>query len=279
MNFQQIILYLTFICFASSEFVATKEWQQVPEGESIPAGLHVRLDLEKGGKWAKLLDQADKNREIVAENVHKAEVIVHEDDAIVLDPELQKKRDRVKYLASIWEDLQGQVITDFKQMEILLTELDLYSYRAQLVNFSGEDEQKYEDVCDDLGILLSQVDNAMDAVKHGILGQILGIYEKYPHRNILRLFTSASQNNPPVAKALKNALMPIITNTILHTSNSSPMLKSALFTLSAITRSIDESAVLEFDWRSMMNAQPHNEQLCTLIIDLGLPYKCGKQEL
>lgn len=275
---QKIVLIL-LIGYTCAEFIATHEWQKVPEDESIPAGLHVRLDLEKGGRWAKLMDETDKNREIVPENVQKAEVIVHEDEDLTLDPELQKKRERVKYLQKIWQDLQDQVVSDFKQMEKLLGELDLYAYRAQLVNFSSEDEAKFEDICDDFGTLLSQVDNAVDAVKHGLLGQILGIFEKYPHRNILRLFSAAAQNNQPVAKALKSALLPILTNTILHTSKSSPMLKSALFTLSAVTRSIDESSVLEFDWPAMINAQPENEQLCTLLIDLNLPYKCGKQEL
>lgn len=45
-------------------FVATKEWQVVEEGQSIPAGLHVRINLQTGLKEAKLLDGDDqKTRE------------------------------------------------------------------------------------------------------------------------------------------------------------------------------------------------------------------------
>ena len=42
-------------------FVATKEWQVVKEGQSIPPGLHVRMNLQTGLKEAKLLDNADEN--------------------------------------------------------------------------------------------------------------------------------------------------------------------------------------------------------------------------
>merc|ERR1712066_342858 len=129
------IFLILIIGYASAEFIATNEWQKVPEGESIPAGLHVRLDLEKGGRWAKLMDEEDKNREINPENVQKAEVIVHEDEDINFDPEMQKKRERVEHLRKIWDELQEQVVTDFKQMEKLVVELDLYAYKAQQTTF------------------------------------------------------------------------------------------------------------------------------------------------
>ncbi|KAF6029965.1 hypothetical protein EB796_011722 [Bugula neritina] len=39
----------------SEEFVATHEWQEIKEGQSIPKGLHVRVNLQTGLKEAKLL--------------------------------------------------------------------------------------------------------------------------------------------------------------------------------------------------------------------------------
>ena len=72
-----------------------------------------------------------------------------------------------------------------------------------------------------------------------------------------------------------------------NTSNSD--LKSALFCLSAVTRSlvsvvdgesiVDEGAILEFDWKSMMAAQRDNDRLCSLVYELKLPFSCGKVEL
>lgn len=35
-------------------FTATQEWQRLPEGQPIPPGLHVKLDMTTGEKWAKL---------------------------------------------------------------------------------------------------------------------------------------------------------------------------------------------------------------------------------
>lgn len=41
---------------ATPVFVATREWQVVQEGQPIPPGLHVRMDLQTGLREAKLLD-------------------------------------------------------------------------------------------------------------------------------------------------------------------------------------------------------------------------------
>lgn len=38
-------------------FVATNEWQEVKPGQSIPPGLHVRLNIQTGVKEAKLLSE------------------------------------------------------------------------------------------------------------------------------------------------------------------------------------------------------------------------------
>jgi nucleotide exchange factor SIL1 len=60
------ILVLTLISFQTQiqnvdakEIEATYEWQIVEEGDTIPSGLHVKMDLETGTKWVKLLDEDD----------------------------------------------------------------------------------------------------------------------------------------------------------------------------------------------------------------------------
>ena len=42
-------------------FQPTSEWQVVQEGQSIPRGLHVRINLETGVKEAKLMEDSDKD--------------------------------------------------------------------------------------------------------------------------------------------------------------------------------------------------------------------------
>ena len=56
-------------------FVATKEWQVVEEGQAIPPGLHVRMNLQTGLKEAKLLDDEDVNDDVdlTSENVNASE--------------------------------------------------------------------------------------------------------------------------------------------------------------------------------------------------------------
>jgi len=72
---------------SEEEFVATNEWKPIKEGQAIPKGLHVRLNLETGQKEAKLMDngenpkQADYNEKI-REAHNKAKMSKQFDEAI-----------------------------------------------------------------------------------------------------------------------------------------------------------------------------------------------------
>jgi nucleotide exchange factor SIL1 len=47
-------------CFVfAKEIVATKEWQLLGENDTIPQGMHVRMDMTTGEKWVKILDDED----------------------------------------------------------------------------------------------------------------------------------------------------------------------------------------------------------------------------
>mmetsp|Transcript_2546 Transcript_2546/g.2861 ORF Transcript_2546/g.2861 Transcript_2546/m.2861 type:complete len:165 (+) Transcript_2546:207-701(+) len=46
----------------AKEIEATSQWQVVEEGDTIPAGLHVKMNLETGEKLVKLLDD-EKNED------------------------------------------------------------------------------------------------------------------------------------------------------------------------------------------------------------------------
>lgn len=43
----------------AEEFIPTKEWQVIKEGQSIPKGLHIRMNFQTGIKEAKLLDESE----------------------------------------------------------------------------------------------------------------------------------------------------------------------------------------------------------------------------
>jgi hypothetical protein len=46
-----------------SEFVATKEWQQISKDTPLPPGLHVRINMSTGAREAKLVDENEINEE------------------------------------------------------------------------------------------------------------------------------------------------------------------------------------------------------------------------
>ena len=49
--------------------MATNEWQEIKKGQSVPAGLHYRINLQTGLKEAKLMEEG-KDKEETNGNVH-----------------------------------------------------------------------------------------------------------------------------------------------------------------------------------------------------------------
>ena len=60
------VLIFVKICRPESDFIATEEWQEIQEGQKVPAGLHYRMNLQTGKKEAKILDPNDQNIEDTA---------------------------------------------------------------------------------------------------------------------------------------------------------------------------------------------------------------------
>eukprot|EP00568_Trieres_chinensis_P009238 CAMPEP_0183292812 /NCGR_PEP_ID=MMETSP0160_2-20130417/1729_1 /TAXON_ID=2839 ORGANISM="Odontella Sinensis, Strain Grunow 1884" /NCGR_SAMPLE_ID=MMETSP0160_2 /ASSEMBLY_ACC=CAM_ASM_000250 /LENGTH=83 /DNA_ID=CAMNT_0025453825 /DNA_START=263 /DNA_END=514 /DNA_ORIENTATION=- len=44
---------------SAKEIKATKEWTLIGENDTLPAGLHIRINLSTGEKWAKIPDNDD----------------------------------------------------------------------------------------------------------------------------------------------------------------------------------------------------------------------------
>ena len=74
------------------KFVATREWQEVKDGQSIPRGLHVRINLETGMKEAKLMEEEDEEElEGEDDSISTSQYVVNEalSEELELQPELQ----------------------------------------------------------------------------------------------------------------------------------------------------------------------------------------------
>eukprot|EP00986_Skeletonema_menzelii_P013063 scaffold7400_cov122-Skeletonema_menzelii.AAC.12 len=57
---------------SAKEITATNEWQLLQENDTIPAGLHVRMDLSTGEKWVKLPSSSSDESEVTEEENIKA---------------------------------------------------------------------------------------------------------------------------------------------------------------------------------------------------------------
>mmetsp|Transcript_17717 Transcript_17717/g.26020 ORF Transcript_17717/g.26020 Transcript_17717/m.26020 type:complete len:576 (+) Transcript_17717:123-1850(+) len=62
----------------AKEIVATSEWTLLGENDTVPAGLHIKVDLTTGQKWAKLVDEKEDGDTMNAIPV-EAEVTVNGD--------------------------------------------------------------------------------------------------------------------------------------------------------------------------------------------------------
>ena len=61
------------------DFVATNEWQEIKEGQKVPAGLHYRMNLETGKKEAKILEQDADSKVKVTSPVLSDQNVVEDD--------------------------------------------------------------------------------------------------------------------------------------------------------------------------------------------------------
>lgn len=104
-------------------FQATNEWQVVREGQHIPAGLHVRMNMDTGEKEAKLLDPNDSGSSdlIVVENDEAEREAIQQKIEEALNKYKQQKKE---YKRSAVEE---EEYTDFSSAltEILTFDADL----------------------------------------------------------------------------------------------------------------------------------------------------------
>ena len=81
---KRTILLLIFIdVFISNcelnNFVATNEWQEIQEGQKVPAGLHYRMNLETGKKEAKILEESDETKVKVTTPILSDQNVIEDD--------------------------------------------------------------------------------------------------------------------------------------------------------------------------------------------------------
>jgi nucleotide exchange factor SIL1 len=56
-----VLLNLHLPLTHSAEFIPSTSWQVLPPEDSVPAGLHIRVDMETGQRWAKIAVEGDED--------------------------------------------------------------------------------------------------------------------------------------------------------------------------------------------------------------------------
>ncbi|XP_067645445.1 nucleotide exchange factor Sil1 [Eurosta solidaginis] len=254
-------------------FEATNTWQEIKEGQQIPAGLHVRINLRTGKKEAKLLDHNEKEKNEnnalseVADDVneetkhkvtdkHKLKFSSSLSEAIkslpkdslglTYSPEKlrQIKRDFKTYdeLKKSFKDFQKNFQTDAE----LITQL-IYQYK----NLT-KDEQELSislktkittqlRILEDLDYLVHQIDNALLFIdKGGLEDIILPLVVNETNINLrvkgIRVLGALTLNNPKAQiKAFEKNVGAYLSQ-ILSSSTNTDELSATLYAIGSILR-------------------------------------------
>uniref|UniRef100_A0A4D5RA15 Nucleotide exchange factor SIL1 n=1 Tax=Scolopendra viridis TaxID=118503 RepID=A0A4D5RA15_SCOVI len=221
-------------------FIPTEEWKEIREGQEIPAGLHVKINLQTGKKEAKLMASTQSKEEKMKEEtfsyLDKADVVEalkHFTSDDTLDPQGQIKAENTfKSIDKIKKDFQDLKI-DFK------TEYEIQSDLIHKLRQSNITDNDKIELYTDLEYIVHKYDNARDFVKIG--GLQLVIPSLNSSNDDVRamaafLLGSAMQSNPKVQiAALENALLMHFVRLIIW--DPSPAVQNrAMYALSCLVR-------------------------------------------
>ncbi|CAF1525871.1 unnamed protein product [Rotaria sp. Silwood1] len=235
----------------TEEFIPTNEWQIVKEGQRIPPGLHVRLNLETGLREAKLLDnnepQSSSNNiipvpsettqeEISRHNLEQAfaNLDLSKDDVETDKTHEEEIRKRFRPYEELKKDFESMNIKIQTDQEIIINLID------QLNKTNNNDNRKI--ILIDLEYYLHQYDNAILFSDLNGLDLLINLLNStntdVEIRSLANLALGAAfQGNPKVQlKALQLGFIQYLLR-LLNTESDDNIILRLLFTLSTLLRS------------------------------------------
>lgn len=242
----------------SDEFIPTSEWQTVREGQKIPTGLHVRLNLETGLREAKLLDkdeQISSTNEIISvpsesstssqeelsrQNLEKAfaNLDLTKDD--VQTDQIHTDEIRRKYRS--YDELKK----DFQSLDMKIqTDQEIIADLTEQLNKTDDNEHRTT-ILTDLEFYLHQYDNAILFSDMNGLDLLINLLNSTATNSDIRLLTclalgAAFQGNPKVQlKALNLGLIQYFLRLLDHESDKI-FLHRLLYTLSTLLRNFPQA--------------------------------------
>lgn len=238
-------------------FQPTSEWQAIRPNQGIPAGLHVRMNLQTGEKEAKLMDgddgskykidkdskqkfiNIDKNfisKQHLKEALKEFRDKFHDESPDGENSEqTQSQLDPSKKYRSIDEirkELEGVDLFLKNDIEILMKHVDT-------LNSSSSTLAEKEHALDELEYFVHQIDNARDLDTIGGLSLVIKLMnssEEGLRRRACYVLGSAVQSNPQVQQAaLKQGALPLLLR-LLSQPESMAVRKKAMYGLSSLIR-------------------------------------------
>ncbi|XP_045472930.1 nucleotide exchange factor SIL1 [Harmonia axyridis] len=197
-------------------FIPDSEWKEIKEGQKIPAGLHVRINLATGKREAKFPDDVVQKKQalVITDNDHLNEKLEDSFNNRIPIAEIKESLKKIKNDAN--KDNLGILKTKYRSYDEIKRELGhlqltpkldsevirelILDFKEELGGTKNNTRMKY--ILEDLEYLSHQIDNAIEFINQN--GFKILIYNNLNHTNYeiktmtLRLMSSLMQNNPKV---------------------------------------------------------------------------------
>ncbi|XP_078406684.1 nucleotide exchange factor SIL1 [Cetorhinus maximus] len=233
-------------------FYPTNEWQIIKQGQAIPAGLHVRLNLETGKNEAKLPDDGDGKSGLKYWKQGSRHGMVNTDSESFTAEELKRALKLMKQEGNT-ETEEGhqeevrktfrpikELMEDFKAMNVVMeTDMEVIDKLVSKFNSTSVTLEDKVAALHDLEYYVHQVDNAQHLTSTGGLQLVinaLNATEPHIQEHAAFVLGSALSGNPKVqieaieAGALQKLLI------LLATDQPVAIKKKALFAVSSMLR-------------------------------------------
>nr|XP_039264110.1 nucleotide exchange factor SIL1-like [Styela clava] len=253
-------IYSTRDVESSDEFIPTHEWQEIKPGQAIPPGLHVKMDLQKGGKWAKLMDSESNTNTDMKSIIIKDDPIKKTPDAAKLGSSQHFKIDELKSalkkmkkekFEETTEEQEKKIKEKFRSMDEIITAFDElklgketdFQVMTMLLN-KFKDVNTANDVkvlaLQDLEYYVHQIDNAVDFIQlDGISTMISALNNTDTNIRLeaAHVVGSAVQNNPKVqVRAMEIGALPALIRIVSDTKQPVAVRKRSIYALSSLIR-------------------------------------------
>uniref|UniRef100_A0A8C0BGB1 Nucleotide exchange factor SIL1 n=1 Tax=Buteo japonicus TaxID=224669 RepID=A0A8C0BGB1_9AVES len=213
-------------------FYPTHQWQTIRPGQAVPAGSHVRLNLQTGDREAKLGKVDVVSNSFTAQELKKALAKMKENEKAerkAHEEEVRKKFRPIEQLKEEFEKLNMKMETDYEIMVKLISKF----------NSSASTLDEKVAALYDLEYYVHQVDNAKDFLSMGGLQLVidgLNSTEAALKEHAAFVLGAALSSNPKVQiEAIEGgALQKLLV--ILATEQPLAVKKKALFALSSMLR-------------------------------------------